>query len=322
MKKTICTAALMAASIGLSIASAQVPGMPVRPVTSPVVVTEADMPAEDAPMLSNGDAIAAAAELRDQLVSTSGALPSAPSSSTGRASRPAPSNLRLQSGRNEMVQVARGQPNRFLTPFAAPVARFSNPLTSVDIEGRMVYVTTSSPTPVTVYIEDDNNADNAFVLTLTPREVPAVSITLHMDGVQAGHLATSKPAAQAFEKSDHFVAVLRDAFKELAAGRVPAGYGLATGAGRRDVPECLMPGMRMVPGQTVTGNEIVVYVARLTNTTGIPQSVDEESCASDRVLAVAAWPHVELMPGESTELYIAMRQTRTESGTVRPSLIN
>lgn len=313
---------MVAGLLMMAPAIAQVPGMPVRPVHAPVSVDDVGA----APEATQGDhstALMAATELRDQVLHGRDQI-SAPSASTpgSNTSRPSPSLLRLASGRNEMVQIARGQPNRFLTPFDVPVVRFASELTTVDVEGRMVFVTTGSSSPVTLYVEDESRPDNTFVLTLLPREVPAVSITLQMEGVQPGRTPASSSLARAHENSDHFVAVLRDTFKTLAQGRVPSGYGLSETANPREVPDCLMPGMRMAPAQTVTGSDVVVYVARLTNTSNIPQSVDEASCASDRVLAVAAWPYVELMPGQMTELYIAMRRGTAPSGAVRPSLIN
>lgn len=312
--KTLIAAGVLAAII--LPAAAQVPGMPVAPVSEPVDVTAGAHP-DAADLSMPADPILAASELRDRVVNTRNALPA-----SSNALRPAPSTLRLESGRNEMVQVARNQPNRFITPFAVPVARFADDLTTVEIAGRLVYVTTASQKPVTIYIEDDANPANAFVLTMVPREVPAVSITLQMTNLQPGREPTSLAHARAHEQSDHFVAVLRDTFKTLAAGEVPAGYGLAQGVDVRTAPECLMPGLRMIPGQTVTGAEFIVYVSRLTNVSTIPQFVEEETCASDRVLAVAAWPHVELMPGQSTELYIATRRPAPAAANVRPSLID
>lgn len=313
--KSVTITALLIANIGF--AAAQVPGMPVAPVAAPVDVTT---PGSDDPRPQQApaaDPILAATELRDQVVGTRSALPD-----TAGAVRPAASTLQLESGRNEMVQVARNQPNRFITPFALPVVRFADDLTNVEVAGSLVYVTTASSRPVTIYIEDDANPANAFVLTLMPRDVPAVSITLNMRNQLPGRTMTSLAQAQAHEQSDHFVAVLRDTFKALAGGRVPSGYGLAHSVDPGSVPECLMPGLRMTPGQTVTGAEFTVYVSRLTNTSRIPQFVEEEACASDRVLAVAAWPHVELMPGQSTELYIATRRPRVPAADARPSLID
>lgn len=320
-------ALVVGAILTVPVAMAQVPGMPVRPVATPIEQPESHPDAAllaadelEGPVTPAADPILAASELRDQVASVQATLPSAAQS--GTASRPSPSSLTLTSGRNEIVQIARSQPNRFITPFDVPVVRFANELTTVDIEGRQVYVTTTSRSPVTIYIEDDSNPENAFVLTLMPREVPAVSMTLRMEGLQPGRIPASIQHAQAHEQSDHFVAVLRDTFKTLAQGAVPSGYGLTQTVDRRGAPECLMPGMQMEPGQTVTGSEFIVYVARLTNVSRIPQSVDEESCAADSVLAVAAWPYVELMPGQSTELYVATRRYAPPPANARPSLIN
>src|SRR5690625_4881413 len=179
MKKTSLLAGLIGALVA-TCALPILPGMPTRPVTEPVEQPEAHpdaaLLAEDEPMSAAVDPILAASELRDQVMATQSSLPSKSSS----PSRPAPSSLTLASGRNEIVQIARNQPNRFITPFDVPVVRFANELTTVDVEGRQVYVTTTSRAPVTVYIEDDSNPENAFVLTLMPREVPAVSRPLRM----------------------------------------------------------------------------------------------------------------------------------------------
>jgi conjugal transfer pilus assembly protein TraK len=60
------------------------------------------------------------------------------------------------------------------------------------------------------------------------------------------------------------------------------------------------------------------------NTGVTPIEFDERACAStqDEVLAVAAWPKVVLKPGESTELYVAVRRKDEAAITVRPSLLN
>lgn len=309
---------LVAAFLAVPASLAQVvPGMPMAPVSAPIEIQASSLDAADTAVPT--DTIRAATELRDRALAAQDALPSA---AVPGAVRPTPSALNLASGRNEMVQVARNQPNRFITPFDVPVVRFANDLTTVEVDGRQVYVTTGSNSPVTLYVEDDSNPENVFVLTLVPRDIPAASIKLSMVGMQANRNPTNQSQAEAHEQSDHFVAVLRDTFKELAQGRVPRGYGLSQTVDRFAAPDCLMPGLQVVPGQTVTGADFVVYVSRLTNSSRIPQSVDEQGCASDRVLAVAAWPFVELMPGQSTELYVAVRRHQAPAANARPSLIN
>ncbi len=50
----------------------------------------------------------------------------------------------------------------------------------------------------------------------------------------------------------------------------------------------------------------------------------KRSCADagGEVLAVTAWPKVMLEPGEATELYVTLRQTRDNDTTARPSLLD
>src|SRR5690606_31759489 len=139
---------LIVACMALPAAMAQVPGMPTAPVSAPVEVAPSN-PDAATPAVP-ADTIRAATELRDQALAAQASLPSGP---TGGAVRPTPAALTLASGRNEMIQVARNQPNRFITPFDIPVVRFANDLTTVDVDGRQVYVTTGSSSPVTLYIE-------------------------------------------------------------------------------------------------------------------------------------------------------------------------
>src|SRR5690606_40121139 len=97
MRMKMLAVALAATVAGPALA--EVPGMPTRPLATPVEVPV------DATVASNvdaADAISAATELRDSMVGPAGAR--APG-----AVRPSPSLLEMVSGRNEMVTVARSE---------------------------------------------------------------------------------------------------------------------------------------------------------------------------------------------------------------------
>ena len=230
--------------------------------------------------------------------------------------------LTLKSGRNEVVQIARNHLNRLVTPFANPVAKTTAAATSTSVEGQIVYVATSATEPVSMFVIDGDNPVNAISLTLLPRDVPAASVTLNLDGYVPGPSADSALPMRG-EAGDDFVSVLRETLRALAQGEVPSGFGMrALTPGTPGAPECLMPGLAVSAAQVVTGKDLQVYVSKVTNRTGIPQSVDEQACASDQVVAVAAWPYVELMPGQSTELFVAVRRSAPQRGQSRPSLLN
>lgn len=66
---------------------------------------------------------------------------------------------------------------------------------------------------------------------------------------------------------------------------------------------------------------VAVVVAR--NTTARPIRIDESRCGGRWVMAVAAWPHAWLQPGEESEVYIALRQPQISkmAKESRPSLL-
>ncbi|OGU22730.1 MAG: hypothetical protein A2580_14970 [Hydrogenophilales bacterium RIFOXYD1_FULL_62_11] len=271
----------------------------------------------DQPMTLPGEPVGAAMELADSVGyqrSTIGV--------TSAPMRPAPSTLSIKSGRNEMVQVARNHLNRFVTPFRNPEVRTTAAVTTTKVEGSIVYVATASHEPVSVFIIDGDSPVNAFSLTLMPRDVPAVSVSLQMDGPLAMQMA-SAAEGPSFETADDFVSGLRETFRALAQGEVPSGFGMRPVDPRAPgMPECVLPGLQATPAQEISSGSVVIIVSKLTNRSGIPQSVDESRCASDRTLAVAAWPHVELLPGQSTELFIALRRSAAPAGNARPSVLS
>jgi|GEM_PF-2462917 conjugal transfer pilus assembly protein TraK len=297
------------------------------PVPAPA---QAPSPAPNSPSVASkmnpyGDPLLAEANaLRDQVSSMRGQVGSNAGDQVS-AQRGAPSELRVEPNVNQAVSVARGQLNRFVTPFAAPVVRSSGEATSTEADGQVVYVATNSQTPITLFIHDEADPLNAISLTLIPRDVPAASVRIRMDGTEtASH--TIRPldwaGAESFELSQNYVATIRELFRSLAQGEVPSGYGIRSIRGSHPLmPGCIQPGLEIVPAQEVTGHSIIVVVSRLTNRTGRTIEFDERQCASDSVLAVAAWPHVELRPGASTELYIAVRRPTAGPANARPSVL-
>lgn len=230
-----------------------------------------------------------------------------------------PGELSIRPGKTELVQVSRTHLNRFVTPFANPEVQSSAQATTTKVEGSVVYVATASPDPVGLFIVDGDNPSHAFSVTLMPREIPAVSMTLSLEGYAPGSPARAGESAAV---ENDFVAQLRETFRSIAQGEVPAGYGMRRVAGfDPNMPECVMPGMRATPAQEISGNQVIVIVSKLTNYTNLPQTIDESSCASDRVLAVAVWPRVDLLPGQSTELYIAVRRAPPPAANARPSVL-
>lgn len=233
--------------------------------------------------------------------------------------------LSVKPGRNQVVQVSRNQLNRFVTPFAHPVIKTTSTTTTSKVEGQIAYVATSSNEPVGIFIVDEDNPVNAISLTLMPRDIQPVSVNLQLEEYAFTPAAMGNPAAAGFGPdggTDSFVSMLRETFRAIASGEVPRGYGIKRTPSRNsNMPECLMPGLAITPAQEISNGQMIIVVSKVTNRTAIPQTVDEQSCATDQVLAVAAWPYVDLAPGQSTELYVALRRSAPPSHQARPSVL-
>ena len=74
--------------------------------------------------------------------------------------------------------------------------------------------------------------------------------------------------------------------------------------------------------QLIEGAEVTAIVARVTNVAYQPIEINESECKSDRLIGAATWPRALLNPGESAELYLAIRSPASdEVSSVRPSVI-
>ncbi|HDU5650191.1 TPA: type III secretion system outer membrane ring subunit SctC [Klebsiella aerogenes] len=107
--------------------------------------------------------------------------------------------------------------------------------------------------------------------------------------------------------------VVENALRDLAEGQLPAGFQMQTHGSRlsevcRSTPSLMFDGNR---GQWYSNGNLQLSIGVVRNTGNQPQRFDEASCAGKRTLAVAAWPHTTLAPGESAEVYLALDLKRT-----------
>lgn len=320
-----------------------VPGMKplVEPAAGPVVVTDAapERPKVESRRVDRGEAAAksdgqlvpgnaadkelAMEMLARDVASQRSSLP------TGQAhqypgAKIGAGEITVSTNRTEVIAIARDQLNRFVTPFNNPIAKTTAPATTTSAEGAVLYVATASTSPISMFIVDGDNPVNAITLTLVPRDVPAASMTLKADpGSMVIGSARDQADVEHRESSDSFVDVIRSTMVHLAKGEIPAGYGLRKiERFEPNVPSCIMPGLDVQPAQEMTGTRLKIFVLTVRNRTGVPQSIDEKMCGSDRVVAVAAWPAVDIEPGQATELFIATRREVAPRQPQRPSTIH
>lgn len=117
--------------------------------------------------------------------------------------------------------------------------------------------------------------------------------------------------------------VVENALRDLAEGELPAGFRMQTSGSClsevcRNTPWLRFDGNR---GQWYSNGSVQLSIGVVRNTGTKPLRFDEASCASKRTLAVAAWPHAMLAPGESAEVYLALDSNRALQAS-RVSLLN
>jgi conjugal transfer pilus assembly protein TraK len=232
----------------------------------------------------------------------------------------APETLRVRPGVNEIVPVAIGHLNRIVTPFEHPRVRTVSTATT-EVEGRAVYVAPATEEPVALFLTSAEDEDLALSLTLAPRRIPPRELRLALDG---GTQATPAVATR-WEQAQPYAETLTRALRALALGEVPAGYGLR-GPRRGESAGCAQGGLAVRIGQVLEGHALWLVAARAENVSAEWVTLDESRCeasVSEAVLAVAAWPRVELAPGDATELYLAVRPRGAEAAPrARPPLVD
>jgi len=239
--------------------------------------------------------------------------------------KPPPSDITLKDGVTEIIPVSQGRMNRFITPFKDPVIKMTDrPDADISRADSILYVLINSSNAVSLFIMDRSDPMHAMSLTLVPTDIPPVQVTLHLAGWKppaTTEVAYAPPSAT--ESDNPYVASVLQLMRELALHKVPQGYSL-TVEPPSDIPaaRCAIPGATVRQAQWLVGHAIGAIVARVTNQSLDGIDLRESDCAGDNVLAVAAWPHVHLEPGEQTELYVLVRRRApADASEKRPSVI-
>lgn len=312
--------AILALAIALPVSAQQpdmtrVPGIPVRDVPAPIQGTPVSAPATPGAVSS-----AEAEEQRklEALKIRAGVV----QATVEMDLKPPPSKLTIKRGVTEVVPMAINQLNRLRTPFPKPVIKTLGDAVDTSVEGNVVYVAASSPEKFALFVWNDGDPDQAIALMLLPRDVVPLDIELALDGYEPKSRALDVSGEPELAE-DSYVGHIKSLFRALAQGEVPAGYSLRpVSGGLESMPDCLIPGVQVIPAQLLEGQPYPAIVARAVNRSSEPATIDETACADEQVLAVAAWPRTELAPGEATELYIAVRpQAPRRAGQSRPSVL-
>lgn len=239
--------------------------------------------------------------------------------------------LVMKPGINQIIPIAIGHPNRIVTPFGKPSIT-STTLEPGDKDGcgelcikqNVVYVATSKEHPVTMFITEKGSEARALSLTMVPQRIPPREIFLSLDeqSILPGMFSNNK--AKKWEQSQPYIKTITRIFRKMALGEIPNGYSMNRVTSHISVPSCAMEGIDVsfAGGQMMMGHHLTVFVGIATNQSDTPVEFQEQSCGNWDVAAVTSWPHKMLAPGQSTEVYVAVKRHQAKgSATKRPSLI-
>lgn len=240
--------------------------------------------------------------------------------------------IRVNPGENVFIPISREHPNRIITPFANPQV-ISSSLSGGSKKGEcgelcvrngVVYVTTDARRAVTTFITEKGNEKIAFSITMVPQAIPPRQVTFTfpekvMEDLVGNTEAANKEMARDWEESQPYVETLKGAMRMIALGQVPDGYTMRKTTRRDRVPTCKQPGLKFsfMPGQTLEGYNLNVYVGVIKNVSDRPVEFLEQNCGSWSTAAVASWPLKVLRPGQMTEVYLAAKKGETEPDVER-----
>lgn len=211
--------------------------------------------------------------------------------------------LDVQPGVTEVVKVAKSFPSLIMTPFTSPQVVDGGKVKLV-YSGSNVYVMPTSEEPEALFISDKGRPGVVVSLMVVPAELPAQQITLQVEGVKIG----SPDLGDQRERKDDYVSSLVDIMREVAQGSQPVGY---TEAVVEDV-EAVMDGLVARPDRRYVGADRDIFRYQLVNRNTGPVTVSEPSFYTKGVRAVALFPKIRLLPGQSTTLFIMTDKAKKE----------
>jgi conjugal transfer pilus assembly protein TraK len=266
-------------------------------------------------------------------------IPAVPSSVVPKSVAQTPSlpvetrqDVVVSNGTNTLIPISRSQINRIVTPFEDPQIQT---VSSADISTKenVIYVTTDSDQPVTMFVTPAEDESVAISLTLLPQAIPPMQanlIVVHARENGSGTL--SRPSHSAYsgqakkwERSQPFMSTLRDLMRDLALGKLPKGYSFGALKSGDKIPACSQPGVTFdfSKSQLIMGHDMSVYVAVAENISVKTIEFDHGSCTHPNRVAVASWPEEILEPGQKTEVFLVTRvPLEIPKSSTRPSLLN
>ncbi len=231
--------------------------------------------------------------------------------------------IKPKAGQTERIVIAKGMLNRIVTPYAEPkVLTVDNVETKID--GSVVYIATDSDTPVSLFVSDSEGG-GATSLQLLPEAISApVEIRIEQDRIKSAGKELASSNTDAFPHQDlPYVSEIKSIMQSMGKQQIPQGFTMEEVTSEiRSASICHSGSLNFTAGQLLSSHDSKILVMIAQNNGNRVSFFEEAFCAGESVMAVAAWPKVQLNPGEKTEVYILMRLQEGKSGEeFRPGLL-
>jgi conjugal transfer pilus assembly protein TraK len=251
--------------------------------------------------------------------------------------------IKIKPSENKIVNVAVGMMNKIETPFYKAAVKTSNN-GDITVEGGVIFITPKTKEPIGLIIREKGLNESMISLTLIPEDVPPVMLTADIAMTEEqrtqwyDHVKSEKEAKALEERrnkekeladsepkpnsnSSNFEGIISGLLKNIALGGVPNGYQLRESDFAYNCntnPE--FPSYTAQIKQVIEGSKLNVNVGYVKNETSSNLSLNETNCYKPGVLAVSAYPKVDLAPGEVTEIYIVEKREELTTDTARKRL--
>ncbi len=208
------------------------------------------------------------------------------------------------------VKVSRWMPNRFATPFRAPKVVDSSGAQIQTVNGD-VFILPSGDGPFIVYILEGTPTPGVksptISLLMTPVEsLPAQNVIVMYENGPAG----GGTAATLGSKESPYTVSIKKVFRSVVRGEVPDGFSRAKFDSKK-IAKAVMGGvLELTPHEYFSGPGRMIVVYRVRNVGEGAAEINEESFYRERVLAVAAFPDLVVMPGQETMLYVLVETSQ------------
>lgn len=216
--------------------------------------------------------------------------------------------IRVSSDRNEVVYVSRAYANRISTPFRHPMLVGALPDgyndETIKVVGSSMYFPAVEQS-LALFMTGNDPGDQVVSLTLMPKDIPAQTVSLMLDG---GESASTDRKSDATPNS--YTDALVAKFRSIAIGKVPQGFSSAK------MPPTIARagGLIIIPEERFSGQKLDIYRYRVENAGKSMLELAETGFYENGVRGVAIYPNLKLDAGESTYVFIAADKKMSDAG--------